>query len=688
MLTKLTPGLDGFCSQDELHLLDAVDSLRSHGVSRYVSLPQIIVCGDQSSGKSSVLEAISGIPFPVRSNVCTRFPVEFVLRRTAHEAVNVSIVPHSSRINLEKATLAKFEEKLAAFDDLPTLITRASNAMGITDIGKAFFNDILRIEVNGPDRPHLTIVDLPGLIHSETKSQSAADVDMIKDVVQGYMEEPQSIILAVVSAKKDYANQVVLKLARSADRKGNHTLGIITKPDTLLPASQSEASFLSLASNNDIEFRLGWHVLKNTDSEAGVWTLEERNALETEFLSRGGWSAIEPSSRGIEALRTRLSNLLIYQIASELPNLISDIMNRAALCQSQLGKVGEARETTYQQRVYLIKISQGFQSIVGAAIDGTFNDVFFGDAMSPSGYQKRIRAVIQNLSVDFAAKLAKDGKSAPYADEEQFLNKIIKLMKRSRGRELPGMFNPMIVADLFREQSSPWEDITRAHVKAVWLATRDFLRHVVHEIADDTTVATIWEKIVTPKLDHLLVMLMERTTILLKQHPSQVAASDALEYLEAYYMVAMKRFIDDVSVEVIETGLVSALRSIIEPVGISTMSAEELDEAAGETDEARRTRKELQVQFSVLKSGAEVCKQFTGLGKLEFDDDPLSDTEGNEFNPEDIPADDASPPIAESDDFPEEETVMAPPEPEPYEYTDQDEGVREVGLCRTPREIP
>ena len=60
------------------------------------------------------------------------------------------------------------------------------------------------------------------------------------------MKEPRSIILAVVSAKNDYANQIVLKLARAADKKGNRTLGVITKPDTLSAGSETEAMYVSL----------------------------------------------------------------------------------------------------------------------------------------------------------------------------------------------------------------------------------------------------------------------------------------------------------------------------------------------------------------------------------------------------------------------------------------------------------
>ena len=98
------------------------------------------------------------------------------------------------------------------------------------------------------------------------------------------MKEPRSIILAVVSVKNDYANQIVLKLACAADKKGNRILGVITKPDTLIAGSESEAMYVSLARNQDVEFRLGWYVLKNMDSEIGEWSLADRDAKEEEFF--------------------------------------------------------------------------------------------------------------------------------------------------------------------------------------------------------------------------------------------------------------------------------------------------------------------------------------------------------------------------------------------------------------------
>jgi hypothetical protein len=71
-----TSSLQALQSADQRKVMDIVDKLRRTGLSGVVELPQLIVCGDQSSGKSSVLEAITEIPFPRKENLCTRFATE------------------------------------------------------------------------------------------------------------------------------------------------------------------------------------------------------------------------------------------------------------------------------------------------------------------------------------------------------------------------------------------------------------------------------------------------------------------------------------------------------------------------------------------------------------------------------------------------------------------------------------
>ncbi len=88
--------LIGLLREDHAKLLDVTDRLRDLGLDRHLPLPQLVVCGDQSSGKSSVLESISGVKFPVNEGLCTRFATKVVLRRSAAEAGSVSIEPGES----------------------------------------------------------------------------------------------------------------------------------------------------------------------------------------------------------------------------------------------------------------------------------------------------------------------------------------------------------------------------------------------------------------------------------------------------------------------------------------------------------------------------------------------------------------------------------------------------------------
>jgi GTPase SAR1 family protein len=207
-------------SQEHRDLLDIIDKLRSQGINRYINLPQIVVCGDQSSGKSSVLEAISGMSFPTKDGLCTRFPTELILRRSSSSSVNVTIIPAANRSDSEKEALLAFSASISVDNpDIANVVAKAKEAMGLCAPGadRGFSRDILRVEFSAPQQPHLTLVDLPGLFEAGNSQQSEEDASMVESMVRGYMENPRSIILAVVSAKSEFAVQKVTKFTRQVD---------------------------------------------------------------------------------------------------------------------------------------------------------------------------------------------------------------------------------------------------------------------------------------------------------------------------------------------------------------------------------------------------------------------------------------------------------------------------------------
>lgn len=519
-------------SYETRSLLDIVDNLRSQGINRFVDLPEIIVCGEQSSGKSSVLEAVSGVKFPSKDNLCTRFATELILRRGVHAPVKIRIVPGSrkNRTENELEKLRNFHVSVSAEDlELEEIIESAKDAMGLDDVTRVFSSDILRLELSGPEQPHLTLVDLPGLFQAGSRSQSDADGETVKSLVLSYMKSPRSIILAVVSAKNDFNNQSITRYSRQIDPKGERTLGLITKPDTLDEGSDSERFYIELAQNKDVTFRLGWHVLRNRDYTARNSSMEERNRTETQFFNSGIWRSLSTNQVGAHALKLRLSKILKDHIVTQLPDVLAQIKSGIRDCTERLGVLGASRATVQEQRRYLLQVSQSFSTLVRAAIDGQYSDPFFGDASTDDGYKRRLRAVLQNTLTDFAVVMREKGHTYTIIEtgptelphnisRSDYIKKVTKLLERSRGRELPGTFDPLIIGQLFHEQRKPWAKLVDEHLEIVLRAVYFLARTALAHVCDETTLASLSRHFIHIRLERLAAELRNKVAELLKPH--------------------------------------------------------------------------------------------------------------------------------------------------------------------------
>ena len=525
---------------DHRALLDIIDSLRSQGLSHYVDLPEIIICGDQSAGKSSVLEGISGMSFPTRDGLCTRFATELVLRRRREVSIKLSIIPGESRFGEDKECLESWQPKASIEKEgLGAVTDEAERAMAEPTGTREFYEDILRIELTGPRQPELTMVDLPGLFKSGDNEQSAADADIVRGMVEKYMNKPRSIILTVVSAKYEFVLQEVTKMAKKADPEGRRTMGLITKPDTLDVGSPSETYFVRLAQNLKGGLRLGWHVLKNRSYEERDVSSAERDAIENKFFSQGLWASIDSSQCGVAALGVRLSAVLGEQILTQLPSLVNDVEDLIRDCVDKLDRLGPERGTPQQQLSYLLRMSEEYTSLMTQAVEGQYTDRFFGDRKKIDKFRTRLRAVVQNRLAEFGEDMRLSGqsqyivdsesegeggrevRSIPYISRSEYVQDVANRLKYSKGRELPGLFNPLIVSDLFSEQCERWGGFTRLLaddiLDAAHLTTKFIVEHIT---ASDITEGVL--KLVRQGIDGLKVELDAKVDELVAsaaQHP-------------------------------------------------------------------------------------------------------------------------------------------------------------------------
>ncbi|KAM0517737.1 hypothetical protein ACHAPE_004711 [Trichoderma viride] len=504
------------------HRLNQIEKIRAHSVGDLVALPQLVVCGDQSAGKSSVLEGITGIPFPRQEGLCTRFPTEIILRHTESESATTtaSIRPHGLRAPEVQQTLAAYRREVADMSELPDIIHEVSRLMKIRGYsdkndGYAFATDALRIEVTGPIGLHISVVDLPGLISVANEEQTEEDVKAVHDMVTSYLQKSRTIILAVLQAGNDMANQPIIKLARTHDTLGQRTVGIITKPDLINQGA--EAKLARVAKNEDsIKLKLGFFLVKNpspSELKKGL-TMEERSNLELRFFSSSPWAEqhLDMSRVGAEKLRVFLQDLLDIHIERELPKVRDEIKKLLTMKEAELKSMGDARPTVDLIRSFLTSLSMGFYELLQAALEGHYHRIdaeFFSETegsrlrasvqklntsfsnhMRDSGHKRKEKAGTESNGSKHASKSAAPGSGITANREEgqisvsqaQMMQWVKKIYIRTRGKELPGNYNAAFLAELFREQSILWPGIATSHIHNVLRAVTQWIKLAVERL--------------------------------------------------------------------------------------------------------------------------------------------------------------------------------------------------------------
>ncbi|KAI8638285.1 P-loop containing nucleoside triphosphate hydrolase protein [Parasitella parasitica] len=355
-------------------LIEIRSILMSIDHNETLKLPSIVVIGSQSSGKSSVLEAIVGHEFlPKGSNMVTRRPIELTLIHTPHQDEEYGEFP-----DLGLGKIFDFKKIQKTLMDLNMAVSES----------ECVSDKPIELRVYSPNVPDLTLIDLPGYIQISNRNQPETLKNKIEDLCEKYIRGP-NIILAVCSANVDLANSPALKASRKWDPLGLRTIGVITKMDLVPP--QVGAAILR---NTDYPLHLGYIgvVCKAPENMADTNMTRALVKNEESFFRSHLIFNQRDIQVGTSTLRHKLMNVLEQSMGKSLYSIVDAVQR-------------ELEEARYQFKVQYNDRRVTAESYVAETMDCLKHDFKdFANNFGKPQVRHEVRTMLEQRVLDICAE--------------------------------------------------------------------------------------------------------------------------------------------------------------------------------------------------------------------------------------------------------------------------------------------
>uniref|UniRef100_A0A8C1UK49 Uncharacterized protein n=1 Tax=Cyprinus carpio TaxID=7962 RepID=A0A8C1UK49_CYPCA len=568
--------------------IDLIDTLRSVGIQKDLALPTIVVIGDQSSGKSSVLEALSGIALPRGSGIVTRCPLELRLRNvTGGVSWKAVLSYHKKKIEKTAEAVEKHVEE--AQNEL------AGKGVKICD-------DLVTLEVRSADVCDLTLIDLPGIARVPVQGQPQDIGNQIKRLIMKFIEKPETINMVVVPCNTDIATTEALKMAQEVDPEGVRTFAILTKPDLI--DRGTEKNILAVVQNKVIPLRKGYVMVKCR----GQQQIDEKVSLvaatqiERDFFQNHNFfrPLLDENKATIKCLAIKLTQDLVSHIKKSLPKLDEQI-----------------KKQLWEVRNELKKCEDGPPQDLKGAKQFLIKSLSLGELI-----------IKENLFVQLRSEFKKwnDGLNDTKTSTE--------LSQNYRGRELPGFSNyrifEMILIQITQEfpHSIPGHNIlngilTKVQKFCQFTSCFSVLLHLIQQVKTEQRIMDQFE---------MECMIYTQDPIYLKflneisgekfseaQLPVFDIKSKYSEMLQAYYEVhlvfsnefeiVVQRMADQLPM-LISFYMLKETAQLLCTDMLSILEAANVSELLFEDSDVSKRRKDLQSRLARLTAGQEALSDF------------------------------------------------------------------------------
>ncbi|XP_073687730.1 interferon-induced GTP-binding protein Mx3-like [Garra rufa] len=422
--------------------IDLIDTLRSLGIHKHLALPTIVVIGDQSSGKSSVLEALSGIALPRGAGIVTRCPLELRLKKVTGGVKWKAVLSYrKKRIEFVDSSLfanpTEVEERVKA----------AQNELAGKGVG--ICNELITLEVMSPDVCDLTLIDLPGIARVPVKGQPQDIGNQIKHLIMKFIQNEETINMVVVPCNTDIATTEALEMAQEVDPEGKRTLAILTKPDLI--DKGTEKQILDIVHNKVIPLRKGYIMVKCRGQQQinDEIPLEEAAQMERDFFQNHDYfrGLLTENRATIQGLAIKLTQNLVDHIQKSLPQLDEQVKKKLWDVKSELNECEEGPpQDPKGAKQFLIMILKKFNDKINSLSSGEL-------------------IIKENLFVQLREQFKKWNDHL--VDTKPSFENIKELSQNFRGRELLGFSNYRV-----------FETVLQLHVATLKKPAIDLLRTI------------------------------------------------------------------------------------------------------------------------------------------------------------------------------------------------------------------
>ncbi|KAJ8388548.1 hypothetical protein AAFF_G00132620 [Aldrovandia affinis] len=440
--------------------IDLIDSLRSLGVEKDLALPAIAVIGDQSSGKSSVLEALSGVALPRGSGIVTRCPLVLKLKKVKRGQ------PWTGKLTF-KHNNQTIIYALKSPKEVGKAVSTAQEV--IAGKGEGISHEMITLEIESTEVPDLTLIDLPGIARVAVGNQPKDIGEQIKRMIHKFIGRQETISLVVVPANIDIATTEALKMAKEVDPSGQRTLGILTKPD--LVDKGAEETVVNTVNNLVITLKKGYMMVKCRGQQDINDNLTLDKAIQNEkafFEDHPHFrTLLDHGKATIPCLAERLTRELVEHISRSLPQLHDQIDVKLEKMASMLRMLGDGVPGDQQQRTnFLIEKINRFTNHLLEVVRAE-------EVVEKGGTRMftKIRAEFSNWKKQLDKKATRL--------EEHLRDEVEEYGRTRRGKELPGFVNYKTFEGIVKQHIQDMEEPSVLVLRNV----TEIIRCSVNEIA-------------------------------------------------------------------------------------------------------------------------------------------------------------------------------------------------------------